>query len=172
MKNVQFLKAIYSVSIYFLMLGCTYGQRTQEEFDEMLKSLYTESVPLISVEEVRNKGLDHFIILDTREKNEYEVSHISGAKYVGYMRFQKKEIKDLPKDSPILVYCSVGKRSEDIGEKLTKMGFTDVQNLYGGIFQWKNEGNEVVNKHQALTDSVHTYNRVWSQWLSNGIKIY
>lgn len=165
-------KTIYALIVCFIIVGCSYGQRTQEEFDAMLKNLYTGSVPLISVEEVKNKGLDHYVVLDIREKKEYEVSHIEGAKYAGYLRFQKKEVKDLPKETPILVYCSVGKRSEDIGDRLTKMGFTNVHNLYGGIFQWKNEGNTVVNDQKVSTDSVHTYNKRWSQWLSNGIKIY
>ena len=72
----------------------------------------------------------------------------------------------------MVVYCSVGYRSERIGEKMQKMGFENVSNLYGGIFDWKNQGNTVINLNQEPTDSVHTYNRNWSQWLYNGIKVY
>ena len=40
----------------------------------------------------------------------------------------------------IIVYCSIGVRSEDIGEKLKELGYTKILNLYGGIFDWKNKG--------------------------------
>ncbi len=81
-------------------------------------------------------------------------------------------VEKLNKDSPIIVYCSVGYRSERVGEKLKSAGFKNVKNLYGGIFQWVNEGHPVVNKKDHWTDSVHTYNKNWSQWLTKGIKVY
>jgi hypothetical protein len=70
------------------------------------------------------------------------------------------------------VYCSVGYRSERIGEKLLKLGYTDVVNLYGGIFEWKNQGLDVYNSSNYPTDSVHTYNKSWGKWLVKGIKVY
>ena len=66
----------------------------------------------------------------------------------------------------------MGYRSERIGEKLQKMGFTNVKNLYGGIFDWKNQDFEVVGMDNLATDSVHTYNKSWSKWLYKGIKVY
>ena len=81
-------------------------------------------------------------------------------------------VEDLDKDKPVILYCSVGYRSEKIGERLQEMGFTEVYNLYGGIFDWKNKDNPVVNTHQNPTDSVHTYNKNWSKWLTKGVKVY
>jgi 3-mercaptopyruvate sulfurtransferase SseA len=66
----------------------------------------------------------------------------------------------------------VGYRSGKIGEKLKKMGFTNVYNLYGGIFEWKNRGYEVHNNQNSVTDSVHAYNRAWSVFLRKGVKVY
>ena len=80
------------------------------------------------------------ILLDTREKKEYEISHIPGAIWVGYNNFKLKRVKEIAKDTKIVTYCSVGYRSERIGEKLQKAGFTDVSNLKGSIFKWVNEG--------------------------------
>ena len=40
------------------------------------------------------------------------------------------------------------------------------------IFDWKNQGNNIVNENNLETDSVHTYNKAWSQWLYKGIKVY
>ena len=147
-------------------------QTDKERFDAQATSMYKQTVPLIYEAEVKAQGLDHFFILDTREKKEFEVSHIPGAQYAGYLKFQKSTVKNLPKDTPILVYCSIGVRSEHIGERLKKMGFDNVQNLYGGIFDWKNNGNEVVDTEGKATDNVHTYDKEWSQWLFKGTKVW
>ncbi len=107
-------------------------------------------------------------ILDAREEAEFNVSHIPGARYIGYDRFKKKTVQDIPKDAKVVVYCSVGYRSEKIGEKLRKDGFTDVYNLYGSIFEWVNAGNPVENAAGEETNAVHTYNKKWSQWVIDG----
>ncbi|UOQ70558.1 hypothetical protein [Hymenobacter cellulosilyticus] len=46
-----------------------------------------------------------------------------------------------------------------------------MQNLYGGIFQWVNEGRPVYNQ-QGLTKNIHPYSALWSPWLSQGTKVY
>ncbi|QNL23218.1 rhodanese-like domain-containing protein [Hyphobacterium sp. CCMP332] len=139
----------------------------------MLNTLLSNSVEQIDVE-VLSKKIDKedLIILDAREKNEFEVSHIQGAKYVGYDNFRKSAIMDMDKDKEVIVYCSVGYRSEKIGEKLEKMGFQNVKNLRGGIFEWKNKGFPVVNNQGDSTNKVHAFNKNWGIWLQNGEKIY
>ena len=145
------------------------GQKT---FDEKMQSLYSNSVPLIYASELKKLDQENLIILDTREESEFEVSHLKGAKFISYDDFDAQNVSQIPKDAEIVVYCSVGYRSERIGEKLQKLGYQNVKNLYGGIFDWKNQGNEVYNLNNQPTDSVHTYNKSWSEWLYNGIKVY
>jgi predicted sulfurtransferase len=79
-------------------------------------------------------------------------------------------VKD--KNANIVVYCSIGVRSEQIGEKLLKLGYKNVYNLYGGIFEYKNSGGKVVNNQNKVTDSIHTFNKTWSAYLTKGIKVY
>lgn len=136
-----------------------------------MQSLYSNTVPLIKAEELLNKVQDVYL-LDTRAPEEFQVSHIAGARLIDYDNFKLKQVKDIPKSAEVIVYCSVGYRSERIGEKLQKAGFENVQNLYGGIFDWKNQGLAVVNKQEIPTDSVHTYNKKWGQWLYEGIKVF
>jgi predicted sulfurtransferase len=76
------------------------------------------------------------------------------------------------KNSKIVVYCSLGIRSEDIGEKLKKAGYKNVYNLYGGIFEFKNQNLSIYNSKGNTTDSIHAYSKTWGKWLKNGIKIY
>ncbi len=146
----------------------------QTDFDKMLDSMYKKSVPLIAPEALQEllAGQEKMVVLDIRSEKEFVVSHIKGAELIDYDSFSKKKVKHLDKNTKVIVYCSVGYRSERIGEKLQAMGFSDVNNLYGGIFQWKNEDFEVVDPKGINTDYVHTYNEKWSKWLKNGIKVY
>ena len=146
---------------------------SQKKLDKMLKQQNTESIPYISVNDLQNNTED-FILLDSREQKEYKTSHLENAICVGYDSFnlEKTQPKLQNKDSKIVVYCSLGIRSEDIAEKLKKAGYTNVYNLYGGIFEWKNNNLEVLNSKEQPTDSIHTFSKGWSKWLKKGIKVY
>lgn len=153
-----------------LLIVSVFPSCGQKTFDEKMKSLYKETVPLIQSSELKAKS--DIVLLDTRSPVEFQVSHIAGSQLIDYDNFKKSDVKNIDKNAEVIVYCSVGYRSERIGEKLQKMGFTNVKNLYGGIFDWKNQELEIVNKKEQPTDSVHTYNKAWSKWLYKGIKIY
>ncbi len=163
------MNRLVHLTLLFLMSCITAcGQKT---FDEKMQSLYKNTVPLIKAEELKSR-MENVVILDTRAPEEYNVSHITGSRMVDYDAFKVSQVKDIPKNAEVIVYCSVGYRSERVGEKLRKAGYKDVKNLYGGIFDWKNQGFEIVNPNNQPTDSVHTYNKAWGEWLYKGIKVY
>jgi 3-mercaptopyruvate sulfurtransferase SseA len=81
-------------------------------------------------------------------------------------------VEGFPKQSNVVVYCSVGYRSERVGEKLLGAGYQHVHNLYGSLFEWVNEGNPVVDKQEKPTQRVHAYSRLWGVWLKRGEKVY
>lgn len=163
MKNL-----ILYISIIFCSLGFS-----QESLSEVLDKYNSESIPYISSSDLSELKKD-MILLDARELKEYKVSHLKNAVFVGYDNFKlKKTTKQLKdKQQTIVVYCSLGIRSEDIAEKLKKAGYTNVYNLYGGIFEWKNNNFSVFNSKEKETDSIHTFNQEWSKWLKKGVKIY
>ena len=146
---------------------------SQKTLSKLLKQHNKESIPYISIKDLQNEK-EHVILLDSREKKEFKTSHLKNAICVGYDSFNLALIKPkLPsKDLKIVVYCSLGIRSEDVGEKLKKAGYKNVYNLYGGIFEWKNNNLEVLNSQEKPTDSVHTFSKTWSKWLNKGIKVY
>lgn len=111
------------------------------------------------------------IILDTRSREEYMVSHIPHAIWVGYEEFSLDKVTHLAKDTCIVVYCSVGYRSNQISKKLQEEGYSCVRNLYGGIFEWVNQGHTVYADGKK-TDNIHPYSFKWGIWLSGGTKIY
>ncbi|MER3327952.1 MAG: rhodanese-like domain-containing protein, partial [Candidatus Kapaibacterium sp.] len=86
--------------------------------------------------------------------------------------FELSRVQEISKDSKIVVYCSVGYRSEKIAEKLQGAGYTDVSNLYGGIFEWVNQDRAVVDDQNTPTTKVHAFSRVWGVWLNKGEKVY
>lgn len=118
--------------------------------------------------------MKNITLLDTREKEEFETSHLKNSIWVGHEDFNLSRVKSIlpEKDTPIVLYCSIGVRSEDIGEKLQKAGYTNVKNLHGGIFQWKNEGYPVYDLAQKETQKVHAYSKFWGRLLTKGEKIY
>ncbi|WP_431110185.1 rhodanese-like domain-containing protein [Winogradskyella poriferorum] len=163
MKN----KIIY---IFLFLSGIIFSQ---ESLSELLKKYNNESIPYISVQELAIQKTDA-ILLDARELKEYEVSHLKDALYVGYDEFNlKNTTKQLNnKDQMIVVYCSLGVRSEDIAEQLKKEGYTNVYNLFGGIFEWKNNNHKVYDNKEEPTENVHAFSKKWSKWLLKGNKIY
>ncbi len=141
----------------------------QKNLDDLLKQYNDNGVPYISVEELAMPKTKA-VLLDSREPREYEVSHLKNAICVGYDTFNLEEVtKQLPnKDEKIVVYCSLGIRSETVGEKLKEAGYTNVSNLYGGIFEWKNKEFTIVDFEEKETEKVHAFSKEWSKWLKKG----
>ena len=172
MHNLNFLeKLLFQFSMGVTL---TFSAIAQTPFEKLLDDIYKNTVPLVKPGELNDlmQNDEKLILLDTRTLKEFQVSHLRNSTWVGYDSFGESKILHLEKDAKIVVYCAVGYRSERIGEKLLSMGFTDVQNLYGGIFEWKNQDGTVVDENGITTDSVHTYSEAWSKWLKKGIKVY
>jgi rhodanese-related sulfurtransferase len=160
--------------VCLILLFASFSAFAQSDYDKKLKSLYRNTVPIIqpsAVKALMEKG-EKITIIDTRAPEEFKVSHLEGAQFLNYESYSTDDLKKIPSNTKVIVYCSVGYRSERVGEKLLKLGYKNVFNIYGGIFEWKNEGQAVVNKQNQPTDSVHTYNKNWSKWLVKGVKVY
>ncbi|WP_405268976.1 rhodanese-like domain-containing protein [Cellulophaga sp. Ld12] len=141
----------------------------QRSIEKTLEKLNKESVPYITVAELQQQ--DSLIILDTREQEEYKVSHLKNAIWVGYDNFDSQQLKLQDKNQKIVVYCSIGVRSENIGEKLLANGYSNVQNLYGGIFKWVEEDLPVYDSEENRTENVHVFSKYWGKLLTKGNKI-
>ena len=164
---------------YFILLtlaGACQAQQPSDrpscqdkEFDNKVASTISFTVPLISCaelhEEIGNK--EELYILDAREPEEFNISHIPGARYIGYDDFELSSLSELNKDAKLIVYCSIGYRSEKIGEQIRKAGYENVFNLYGSIFEWANLGYPLTDLNERPTKVIHTYNSKWSKWVSN-----
>ena len=104
------------------------------------------------------------ILLDVRTEKEFAVSHLHGAMRVEPSANAGKLLARLPRDRPVVTYCSVGYRSSEFAEKLQRAGVISVYNLEGSIFQWANEGRPI-EANGRPTEKVHPYNRKFGQML-------
>jgi len=157
----------------FLALGSSFAQVNvrSKAYNNMLKDLLSHSVAEISVQDV-DENEEGLVFLDARERKEFEVSHIKNAIWIGYDDFKMSRVKGVAKDSKIIIYCSVGYRSEKIGEKLVKAGYNNLFNLYGSIFEWVNQDRVVYDMDGNPTRRVHAFNDDWGRWLKKGEKVY
>lgn len=155
-----------------MTVSCNSGPETKSPvYGTFLNTILSDSVPQISVDSLSAMNEENYLLLDAREKQEFLVSHIPGSRFVGYEAFSMESVADADKNRTIVVYCSVGYRSEKIGEKLQEAGYTDVQNLFGGIFEWVNRGGELENE-SGKTNLIHPYSKIWGVWLREGEKAY
>jgi len=133
-------------------------------FERYLNELNEE----FGIDQIQADSLQHVnhMLLDIREKEEFEISHINNAVHAGYYEFSVEQFESVNKDTTIVVYCSVGYRSSKVAQKLIEAGFKDVRNLYGGIFKWVNQERKI-QKDSTPSDSIHTYNKRWGRYITN-----
>lgn len=72
------------------------------------------------------------LIIDTREPQEYNQSHVDGALNLPASAFiggdMPQSLQAVAKDQPIIVYCRSGARSNTVAHILAGAGFTDITN--------------------------------------------
>ncbi|MFC5193782.1 rhodanese-like domain-containing protein [Bizionia hallyeonensis] len=164
------IKKVTYLLLFFLTVQTSLAQ---DSLSQLLKRYNTKNIPYISVQELAMPKTN-YKILDARELNEYQVSHLNNAIFVGYKDFKIETVlNEIPnKKDTIVVYCSLGIRSEAISKKLKDEGYISVYNLYGGIFEWKNNDFPVYNQQNKKTDSIHAFSKMWGKWLMKGKKAY
>lgn len=154
------------ITILLLTMLSLFSQNSEVDFQNYLTKTYKKfNVQQLSADSLKN--FQNPIILDTREKNEYDVSHLKNARFLSYDDFDIDDWTNIPKDSTLVLYCSVGYRSCKIAEAFIEAGYKKVYNLYGGIFHWVNSDKDIVNSKNEKTNQVHSYNRHWGRFVLN-----
>jgi rhodanese-related sulfurtransferase len=167
----RFLQIFYlcllfpSLQLYSQAASKITGKVKSVEFDKTISSILSFDIPILSIQEALTYS--DAVYLDAREPQEYTLSHIPGAKYIGCKQWNSSSVQSLSKDKTLIVYCSVGYRSEKIATKIKALGYTHVYNLYGSIFEWVNQGHPLESGNGMPTLKLHTYNKQWSQWVTN-----
>ncbi len=83
-------------------------------------------------------------LVDVRTPGELQSGYIPGALNLNIQDADfALKISQLDKNRPVLVYCAVGGRSANAASQFSKLGFTKVHDLKGGITAWKEKGKAV-----------------------------
>ena len=87
------------------------------------------------------------IVVDVRERNEFQAGHIVGAINIPHTSLQTR-VDELRKyqDKPIIVVCKMGQHAGTAGTLLRKQSFQNVSRLTGGMAEWMNQNLPVVRK--------------------------
>lgn len=87
---------------------------------------------------------ERFYFVDVREDNEFAVDHAKGALHLGRGILERDIETVIPdKHAEIVLYCGGGYRSALAAENLSKMGYTNVTSMDGGIRVWREAGYSI-----------------------------
>jgi rhodanese-related sulfurtransferase len=78
------------------------------------------------------------VLIDVREREEFEKGYAVGAKHISRGVLELKIEEAVPDPAtPIVCYCGGGSRSALAAESLQKMGYANVASLSTGFKGWK-----------------------------------
>ena len=99
----------------------------------------------IDAAEARRLQQTGAVVVDVRERFEFERGHVPGAINIPLTEVAERA-NEIPKDQPVVLHCALGSRSRLAGERLAGMGYENVKNLGGGFSEWKKAGLPVEEK--------------------------
>ena len=86
----------------------------------------------VYVHEVRDLVESGAYIIDVREEDEYELSHIKGAKNIPLSQLRDR-VNEIPKNVPVYLHCRSAQRSYNAALTLGHLGFDNIYNVSGGF---------------------------------------
>lgn len=155
--------------------GCDSSATPEEKLETMTRKVAEkfDDVPQLSTSDLAAWLADPDSkppqLLDTREPEEFAVSHLPGAIRIDpdATAVQIRSIIDTT--HPVVTYCSVGYRSSEIADRLIKAGAPNVMNLEGSIFKWANEGRPLVRDGMPV-QRVHPYSSRYAEMLQPNLR--
>jgi phage shock protein E len=96
-----------------------------------------------NISSVESKALiaknSRLVLLDVRTPEEYRQAHLHGALLIPLGELEKR-VREVPRDRPLLVYCSVGARSVSAAGFLASRGFSEIYQMSDGLVGWYRNG--------------------------------
>lgn len=132
-------------------------------FNDVLSQV-KQGIREVSVEETKarviNKRKDKPVLVDIRERDEYEQGFIPSADWIP-RGFLELKIEDLVPDREreIIVYCAGGTRSALGARSLSELGYTQVSSMAGGFRSWKNAGFPFERPRVLTPEQIKRYSR-------------
>jgi rhodanese-related sulfurtransferase len=101
-----------------------------------------------TVQQLRDAG-EALLLLDCREPHEHQTARIEGARLIPMREISARLAELEPhKGERIVVHCHHGGRSLRVTHFLRQQGFSQVQNMAGGIDAWSLEIDPSVPRYE------------------------
>ena len=128
------------------LLACTGLLLTTACRSEVAEQPETTAPQLLAVAEAKTLPVAHqnLVILDVRTAQEFSEGHLNGARNLDVKAEGFEQgLQQLDKNTPYLVYCASGRRSQAATAQMRQAGFGKVYELNGGIQAWQGAGEPV-----------------------------
>jgi rhodanese-related sulfurtransferase len=94
---------------------------------------------VIFAEQIPADEWKKMIVIDARDAGQFAKGHIPGAINMDWRQVLVKR-NTIPKDKPVLIYCSTGSLSAQAGFAMRVAGWDNLRILQGGMEEWKAKG--------------------------------
>jgi hydroxyacylglutathione hydrolase len=113
-----------------------------------------ETIPSMDTKELRERLVVRsddragrtVLLIDVRQRSEWEEGHIPGATHFEGGRVAWEELP-FPHDKLLAIQCSSGNRSMSVSSVLQRRGYDNLIQVEGGIRQWEKNGFEIVKEN-------------------------
>lgn len=119
--------------------------RLEGGIEDWAREYPVETIPGMNAKELRER-LSEVMLIDVRQKSEWEEGHIPGAIHFEGGRVAWEDLP-FPHDRPLAIQCSSGNRSMSVSSVLRRRGYHNVIQVEGGITKWKMHGFPVTKEN-------------------------
>ncbi len=131
---MEFITNNWSLALVFVVSGAML-------LWPLIKGRLSSTEQIGTLEATRLINNENPLLLDVREPNEYDSGHLPDALHIPLSQIKDRS-GELAKYAtrPVIVYCERGMRSSSAASALSKLGFSRVLELRGGLRAWRDAG--------------------------------
>ncbi len=132
-------------AIFFIIAIHGYAIAADKTPDQMVKEAKA-SIKEVSVSDVKGmiEAKEKIVLLDVRDKNEFEEGSIPGAINISRGMLEFKVALIIPdKTAKIITFCGIDLRGPLATKTLNEMGYKNAVNVIGGLKAWKEAGYSI-----------------------------
>jgi molybdopterin/thiamine biosynthesis adenylyltransferase/rhodanese-related sulfurtransferase len=127
---------------------------------DLMRNARAEVREVTPLEADRLRANPRVVLVDVRERGEWEQGHVDGAHHVARSHLEQQIEASVPdRATPVVLYCAGGVRSLFAGQTLRAMGYRDVVSMSGGFEQWKSLGLPWTRPTLLSADQRRRYSR-------------
>jgi sulfur-carrier protein adenylyltransferase/sulfurtransferase len=117
-------------------------------------------IAMVSVDEAERELGQGVRIIDVRERNEWDESHLENAIHIPQGEIAERIDEVAPDQSErLLLHCRTDNRSARVADLLAQLGYEDTAVVEGGIVAWEQAGKPVVSETGMTREQRNRYSR-------------